>query len=386
MLLTDVAWSSLMPALSASDGQIWLIGTAPLPTSEVLRRYAVRGRAGKDKDLAYFEWAAPLDAVPSDIDAIAQANPALGRLRLDWVMEELRGMRPEDYGREVLGWWREDETPSPFPAGSWDALTYQGHLEVDGAPCFAVDVTPMRDHSTIAVAANTDAGRPLVEIVETQRGTSWVVPKIWEVLKGYPGTKVIVDRAGWSASLADDIRAADIAVHDTDAAEVSTAAGQFLEAVIEQKFFHRGDPRLTTAVEGARQRPIGERWGLGSEDALDRRVALGRFIARPVGSRDAQTGTRVQGSLMAKPQYRWAHQQKRKQMLPLAYGKACIYCGLLMAEYMKLDLDHTTDRITHATCNRSAGARYGNASVDCAGATARSIERKEGREWQRTWM
>lgn len=64
---------------------------------------------------------------------------------------------------------------------------------------------------------------------------------------------------------------------------------------------------------------------------------------------------------MAKPQYRWAHQQKRKQMLPLAYGKACIYCGLLMAEYMKLDLDHTTDRITHATCNRSAGARYGNA-------------------------
>ena len=34
-----------------------------------------------------------------------------------------------------------------------------------------------------------------------------------------------------------------------------------LEAVLEQNVFHRGDPRLTTAVEGARQRPIGERWG-----------------------------------------------------------------------------------------------------------------------------
>lgn len=261
MILTDTAWSSLMPALSAKDGQIWLIGTAPLPTSEVLRRYAVLGRSGEQMDLAHFEWAASLEAVPSDIEAIAQANPALGRLRLDWVMEELRGMKPEDYGRERLGWWREDETPSPFPPGSWDALTYQGHLDVVGTPCFSVDVSPMRDSSTIGVAANTDADRPLVEVVEAQRGTSWVVPKLQEVLERYPATEVIVDRSAWAASLADDIRAAGITVHETNAAEVSTAAGQFLEAVLEAKFFHRGDPRLTTAVEGARQRPIGERWG-----------------------------------------------------------------------------------------------------------------------------
>jgi hypothetical protein len=250
-----------MPALSARDGQIWLIGTAPLPTSEVLRRYAVLGRSGKQKDLAHFEWAASLDAAPDSLEAIAQANPALGRLRLDWVMEELRGMRPEDYGREVLGWWKEDETPSPFPPGSWDALTYQGHLEVVGTPCFSVDVTPMRDHSTIAVAANTEAAKPLVEVVETQRGTSWVAPALQKVLKQYPGTEVIVDRSSWSGSLVDDIRAAGLTVHETNAAEVSTAAGEFLEAALGQKFFHRGDPRLTTAVEGARQRPIGERWG-----------------------------------------------------------------------------------------------------------------------------
>lgn len=261
MILTDTAWSSLMPALSARDGQIWLLGTAPLPTSEVQRRYAVLGRSGEEKDLAHFEWCAPLDAAPDSLEAIAAANPALGRLRVDWVMEELRGMLPEDYGREVLGWWREDETPSPFPPGAWDALAYQGHLEVDGTPCFAVDITPARDHSTIVVAANTMAGRPLVEIEATQGGTSWVVPRLQKVLEQYPGAPVIVDRAAWSATLVDDIRAAGIGVHETNAAEVSTAAGQFLEAVLEGKFFHRGDPRLTTAVEGARQRPIADRWG-----------------------------------------------------------------------------------------------------------------------------
>jgi hypothetical protein len=261
MILSDTAWSSLMPALSARDGQIWLIGTAPLPTSEVQRRYAALGRSGEQKDLAHFEWAAPLDAVPDSLEAVAAANPALGRVRLEWIMEELRGMLPEDYGREVLGWWREDETPSPFPPGAWDALAYQGHLEVDGTPCFAVDIPPLRNSTTVAVAANTQAGRPLVEIAETQRGTSWLIPKLTEILKAHPNAKVIVDRSAWAGSVADDIRAAGIDVYETGANEVSTAAGQFLESVLEQTLFHRGDPRLASAVESARQRPIGERWG-----------------------------------------------------------------------------------------------------------------------------
>jgi hypothetical protein len=64
---------------------------------------------------------------------------------------------------------------------------------------------------------------------------------------------------------------------------------------------------------------------------------------------------------MSKPLYRWEQQQRRKAMLPQAIGRPCIYCGGLMLEWMKLDLDHTTNQITHAKCNRSAGAKYGNA-------------------------
>jgi hypothetical protein len=46
---------------------------------------------------------------------------------------------------------------------------------------------------------------------------------------------------------------------------------------------------------------------------------------------------------------------------PQAIGKPCIYCGIVMLATMQLDLDHSTGQITHAKCNRSAGARYGNA-------------------------
>jgi hypothetical protein len=262
MVLSDASWSSLKPSLSASkEPRLLLLSSAPHADSAVLRRYALRGRSGEDKDLCYFEWTAPPDAAPDSFEAWSSSNPALGRISLETVASELKALDPEAFARERLGIWHEDETPSPFPPGSWDALAYQGHLEVDGTPCFAVDVSPARDRSTIAVAANTKAARPLVEVVEAQRGTSWVVPKLQEIVGQYAGTEVIVDRSAWGASLADDIRAVSISVHETDAAEVSTAAGQFLEAVLEQKFFHRGDPRLTNAVEGSRQRPIGERWG-----------------------------------------------------------------------------------------------------------------------------
>ena len=64
---------------------------------------------------------------------------------------------------------------------------------------------------------------------------------------------------------------------------------------------------------------------------------------------------------MAAPKYDWKHQQRRKAMLPQAYGRPCIYCGIVMLQSMRLDLDHSTNTITHARCNRAAGAKYGNA-------------------------
>ena len=68
---------------------------------------------------------------------------------------------------------------------------------------------------------------------------------------------------------------------------------------------------------------------------------------------------------------RFAQAQKRKQLLPYAYGSACPLCGLTMYEDQALDLDHSTpvvlgggaqpgDRMAHASCNRSAGATLGN--------------------------
>ncbi len=58
------------------------------------------------------------------------------------------------------------------------------------------------------------------------------------------------------------------------------------------------------------------------------------------------------------------HQQRRKQLLPLAYGTRCALCGAMMQRGDDLDLDHSMprsrggtvgDRIVHSSCNRSRG-------------------------------
>ncbi|WP_221585568.1 hypothetical protein [Microbacterium sp. G2-8] len=70
---------------------------------------------------------------------------------------------------------------------------------------------------------------------------------------------------------------------------------------------------------------------------------------------------------MADPTYGIEHQKRREELLPAAYGTPCPRCGDVMLASDDLDLGHTIDhaldshavgdRIEHASCNRSAGAK-----------------------------
>ncbi|WP_156759547.1 hypothetical protein [Microbacterium karelineae] len=70
---------------------------------------------------------------------------------------------------------------------------------------------------------------------------------------------------------------------------------------------------------------------------------------------------------MADEAYGVEHQKRRAELLPTAYGTPCPRCGEVMLESDELDLGHSVDlaldahaigdRIEHASCNRSAGAK-----------------------------
>ena len=62
--------------------------------------------------------------------------------------------------------------------------------------------------------------------------------------------------------------------------------------------------------------------------------------------------------------YDYEHVKLRAQLLPLAHGTDCHFCGEVMREGDNLHLDHTEDRasyrgIVHAACNVLDGARRG---------------------------
>jgi hypothetical protein len=74
----------------------------------------------------------------------------------------------------------------------------------------------------------------------------------------------------------------------------------------------------------------------------------------------------------ASREYSVAHRNARKKLLPHAYDTPCPLCGHIMYEGQALDCDDivpivmggthdiNNKRITHASCNRSAGATLGN--------------------------
>lgn len=74
---------------------------------------------------------------------------------------------------------------------------------------------------------------------------------------------------------------------------------------------------------------------------------------------------------MAKPAYGSAHQRRRAELLPKAYGTPCPRCGLPMLKGQALQLGHSVDlalnpravgdRIEHAGCNQAAGRQVRDA-------------------------
>lgn len=262
--LPDAAMDALMPTLSARPNpQIWYTSSAPLDDSEVLRRVCKRGRAGEDERLAYFEWCAEDDAENDDRDAWADANPSLGiRLSEEFTDRELGALSVEGFRRERLGIWSENESTNVLP--NWAALAdVKSEIPPGTALMFAVDVSPMRTQSTIAVAGSRVDQLRHVEIVDNASGVGWVVPRFRELRDKWGEIAVVVDPRSAAGSLVAELEAEeDITVYQTTTADVAVAAGRFYDAHMPEAgtLRHRNQAVLNTAVEGALTRTLGDAW------------------------------------------------------------------------------------------------------------------------------
>jgi hypothetical protein len=263
----------MLPVISAQpDPQVWQMGSAVdqfvMDEGIVFARTREQALAGEDR-IAYFEWsldyASPED-VPADVmqtlEAQAQTNPALGiRISPEYLAAELRTLPPRTAAVErfsVGDWPRTDGASTIFDLDLWARLA--DSASTAESVVFAFDVRPDRGRAVIAAVGRRGDGHLHLEIVDQREGTGWVVERLAELEQRHLPIGIVCDGVGPASSLVPELLQRNVDVSVLDTSQIGQACGMFYDAVAEERIRHLGDDRLVSAIKGAVQRPLGDRW------------------------------------------------------------------------------------------------------------------------------
>ena len=184
-------WSASVASTNAKpNGMVVCFSNAGDPDSIVLRELRSKAIAlisgtgssddfGGDVDastLGLFEWSAEDGAATDDIEALAQANPALGYGYLtERALMSNRGTFPEaKFRSECMCQQVETILPAPFPDGSWSAcLDLQSAIAPESELYYGIDLSADRRWASVAVCGMRADGNYHIEVVARRVGTAW---------------------------------------------------------------------------------------------------------------------------------------------------------------------------------------------------------------------
>jgi hypothetical protein len=291
------AWSAAEPALNARPyGQIWCITNAGDDSSVVLDslrtpalEYLETGVG--DERLGLFEWSALPGAELDDLEALAAANPNLGR-RLDPetllgmarrvksnpTQRDPNGVTAEARFRTEVMCQKVDKMDPAINPGAWKNAKLLGDLSLVRARVAAcVDLSPDMQHGSLIAAGLLDDGRVRVEIVKVWEGSKALA----EMRRDLPKlvAKMRPQRLGWfpggpAASLDADLRDRTDKGRQRTAAswpprgvavaeltgEVSAVCMGFAALVEAGSVVHSAEPLLDDHVMGAGKLHTGDTW------------------------------------------------------------------------------------------------------------------------------
>lgn len=239
-----------------------------------LRTQALSGAAG----IAYFEHSADLtfDATDEELADVANwavANPGRGiRITDEEIARELRMMSRRGFLVERLGvgdWPDPEATDSPITSEMWSTCGDPTAPRPTTPVMFAVDMTPLRTHTSIMVCGTGRGDKPHVETSDSGAGSNWVVARCVELRDRHKPLGFVIDQRSAAGSLIDDLREAGIDPIVPTTIEATQACGQFYDAVRDGKVSHRHDRELNVAVNGAATRAVGDAWMWARRGATD---------------------------------------------------------------------------------------------------------------------
>lgn len=227
----------LLPTLSARPRpQVWYTSSAAMETSDVLEELEARADAPeKERFYLFASWEADLGRVPRDSpEAAAMSNPSLGYFQdWEWIEgTELKSLTEDQYNRERLGVKPEKDTQAVI-ADVWDRGAI-GPDDIAGVAVvkrsYAVEVTPDRDMSVLAGAAELEDGRVVVEILDQRAGTAWLPQACKDRARKNPGwAGVVIDSFSGAAAVAPHIIAAGVGVSMATTRDLTMGTADFYD-------------------------------------------------------------------------------------------------------------------------------------------------------------
>lgn len=259
------------------NGLIVCFSNAGDPDSVVLRQLRSQAIAnieggtaanfGGDVDggaLGLFEWSSPDGAPTDDMDALAQANPALGYGRLtERALMSNRGTFPESKFRSECMCQQVDTIlPSPFPDGSWSAcLDLQSAIAPESELYYGLDLSSDRRWASVAVCGMREDGNYHIEVVARRVGTAWCEEWFRSRAFKHPMNLAFQSRGAPVSGLAEQICTLNgVNRIPIEGGDLTAGWGRFYDAVTANggiRIYHLQQPVLELPAKTMQLRNIG---------------------------------------------------------------------------------------------------------------------------------
>ena len=277
-------WSAAVASTNAKpNGLVVCFSNAGDPDSIVLRQ--IREEAigqiegtdaadfGGDVDaasLGLFEWSAPEGAATDDMDALAQANPALGYGYLtERALMSNRQTFPEmKFRSECMCQQVETILPQPFPDGAWNAgVDETSKIAPESEIMYGIDMSQDRRWTTIAACGMREDGNYHIEVITRRVGTEWAIDWFRARARRHPMKLAFQSRGAPVAGLAEQICTMDgverVAI---EGSALTSGWGRFWDGIAAStpeenrggvKIFHLPQPVLDAPAKTCQTRNLG---------------------------------------------------------------------------------------------------------------------------------
>jgi hypothetical protein len=261
---------AIMPTFSTVDGQLWIFSAAGDASSTWLRELVDAGRlaaplgAGPPPagSMAYFEFGIPDDLDATDVDAVMAHHPATGHtLRREALVAAAALMSHDEFSRAFGNRWATTAAPAAIPDLVWRMAADPGvPLPDPGGLAFALEVGQDGRDAAIVAGWRDGDGIARLELAEHREGTTWLVPRLVELVQAHDPVAVRYDRMGPAVAVGDEAARAGVDVTPVSVDELTAACAGMLAGLAARTIRYRPHPALNAAAAAASTRPVGDRW------------------------------------------------------------------------------------------------------------------------------